>query len=99
MWHNACKTKDIPKDSGRTIEIAGKKIAFFNAGGKFRALYGSCVHRGGPLGEGYLEGSRVTCPWHAWEFDIKTGECSTMKGAKQPVFQVKVKNGEVWVEL
>ncbi len=99
MWHSACKIKDIAKGSGRMMEIAGKKVALFNVGGKFHALYGACVHRGGPLGEGYLEGVRVTCPWHAWEFDVKTGDCSTMKGAKQPSFPVKVEKSEVWVDL
>ena len=76
-----------------------RKVALFNADGQFCALDDVCPHRGGPLGEGYLEGSSVTCPWHAWEFDVKTGECKTTEGMKQKTYATKVENGELFVEV
>ena len=99
MWRSAGRVADFLKDAGKTVEMEGLKVALFNVNGKFYAMADACPHRGGPLGEGFLGGSRVTCPWHAWEFDVKTGECSTMKGAKQKTYAIKIENEEVWVDF
>ena len=47
--------------------------ALFNVGGSFCATQAKCTHRGGPLNEGKLEGSTVTCPWHGSQFNVCTG--------------------------
>lgn len=99
MWHPAGKASDLAKGTGRVVEIAGQKIALFHVGGKFHAMANSCMHRGGPLGDGHLENTQVTCPWHAWEFDVTTGKCLTMEGATQKTFAVKVENGEIRIEV
>lgn len=99
MWRAAGRASEWAAGSGRTVELEGKKIALFHSGGKFYALADACIHRGGPLGQGHLEEGRVTCPWHAWDFEVKSGKCLTMEGAKQPVFPVKVENGELFVDL
>ena len=98
-WCPAAKAADIPAGQGKAVEAEGRRIALFNVGGTFHALADSCPHRGGPLGDGYLDGKNVTCPWHAWEFDVTTGECLTMPDTKQTCFKTKVENGEVWVDL
>ena len=99
MWHAAAKASDIAKGSALSVEVSGKKLALFNLNGKFHALSDLCIHRGGPLGGGHVEEGRVTCPWHAWEFDVKTGSCLTMEGASQKRYAVKVEKGEVFVDL
>ena len=99
MWHFAVKVSELEKGSGRSLEIAGQKIGLFNVDGKFYALADACIHRGGPLGDGHLEGSKVTCPWHAWDFDVKTGDCVTMPGSKQKSFKVKTEKDGIYVEL
>jgi nitrite reductase/ring-hydroxylating ferredoxin subunit len=48
-------------------------VAVFNAGGSFCATQAKCTHRGGPLNEGTLDGSTVTCPWHGSQFNVCTG--------------------------
>ena len=58
------RVSEIQPSQGKTIMVGEKKIAVFNVGGNFYAMDGTCVHRGGPLGEGILEGCIVTCPWH-----------------------------------
>ena len=73
----ACATSDVLPGSGKTVTVGGKEIAVFNVDGVFYALDNTCPHRGGPLGEGELEGCAVTCPWHAWTFDLKTGDSLT----------------------
>lgn len=98
-WHLAVKISDLAKDSGKSLEIEGRKVALFHADGKYYALEDSCIHRGGPLGGGHLEGMTVICPWHAWSFDVKTGECHTTPGAKQKTYPTKTENGNIYVNL
>ena len=65
---------ELELGSCKTVEVQGKVIALFNVGGRIYALDNTCLHQGGPLGEGRLEGEVVTCPWHMWEFNVRTGE-------------------------
>lgn len=60
---------DIGEGTGKSVEVGGKEIALFNSGGNFYAIDNVCLHRGGPLGEGELEGTIVTCPWHGRQYD------------------------------
>jgi nitrite reductase (NADH) small subunit len=66
-------TGEIPVGEGRSFEINGKKIAVFNCDGSFYAIDDTCKHQGGPLGEGELDGTTVTCPWHGWTYDVSSG--------------------------
>ena len=66
--------QDIKPGHGKPINIKGITIALFNVSGKFYAIDNKCAHRGGPLGEGELEGNVVTCPLHGWQYDVTTGK-------------------------
>ncbi|MBI1884294.1 MAG: Rieske (2Fe-2S) protein [Chlamydiae bacterium] len=91
--------KDIPEGTGTALEVEGKSIALFNVEGSFYAIENTCKHRGGPLGEGSLEGKEVICPWHGWQYNVTTGECTTSPSISQAKYNVKVEGEEVWVEL
>ena len=65
---------DVPPGSGKCVEVNGRQIALFNVGGTFHAIDNTCLHRGGPLAEGELDGTVVTCPWHGWQYDVTTGQ-------------------------
>lgn len=65
---------DIPDGEMAIVEVDGQEIVVANLGGKFVAFQNECTHRGGPLGEGILEGGVVECPWHAGQFNVETGE-------------------------
>ena len=93
------KVSDVPEGRATVVEANGKKIAVFHVGGSFHAILNACPHRGGPLGEGAVSGDTVTCPLHAWEFDVKTGESLTAPGQGVEKFKVTVENGEVFVEV
>ena len=67
------KADELQPGQGMVAEVAGKEIALFNVGGTVYALNNTCVHRGGPLGEGDLDGEVVSCPWHNWEYNVTTG--------------------------
>ena len=90
-------TSDIAPGNGIVAEVNGKTIAVFNVEGAFFAIDNTCVHRGGPLGEGEVEGNVVTCPWHAWQYDIKTGQCVNNPSAAVKTYQVKVEGSDVKV--
>ncbi|HET6466529.1 MAG TPA: Rieske 2Fe-2S domain-containing protein, partial [Nitrospiria bacterium] len=69
--------KDIGPGESRVVDVHGEEVALFNLNGTFYAIDNMCVHQGGPLGEGMLEGEDVICPWHSWKYNVKTGVCST----------------------
>ena len=64
---------EVPPGSGKVVVAGGRVLALFNVEGEFYAVDNSCPHRGGPLGEGHLQGKVVTCPWHGWQFDLTCG--------------------------
>jgi len=73
----ACGVSDIAPGTGQVCEVGEKTVAVFNVDGTFHAIDNECPHRSGPLGEGELNDCIVTCPWHAWDFDVRTGESQT----------------------
>jgi nitrite reductase (NADH) small subunit len=90
-------TGDVKPGHGIVAEVNGKTLAVFNVEGVFHAIDNTCVHRGGPLGEGDVDGSVVTCPWHGWQFNVTTGECLKNPAAKVEVYPVQVEGDDVKV--
>lgn len=91
--------EQIPPGQGRTFEVAGHHLALFNVGGTIYATDSACLHRGGPLGEGDLEGEIVTCPWHAWQFNVRTGENPRSPDMCVGTYKVHMDGDTVKVEL
>ncbi len=90
---------DVPVGEGRVVDAEGKTLALFNVDGTFYALDNACPHRGGPLGEGELDGVVAVCPWHAWRWDVKTGANVNNPAVKMTCFPVSLDGGSVYVEL
>jgi nitrite reductase (NADH) small subunit len=86
---------------GALIEVVqgDNPYALCNVAGEIRAISGVCPHHGGPLGQGTLDGSIVTCPWHAYEFDSDTGVCLFSDGLRIPTYPVRIEAGEILVDL
>src|SRR5213592_3257274 len=72
-WIEVAKTSEILPGKRKTLKVFGSSITVFNVEGRFYAIDNTCPHQGGPLGEGALEGEVVTCPWHAWKYNVRTG--------------------------
>jgi nitrite reductase/ring-hydroxylating ferredoxin subunit len=98
-WTRLARVSDCPPATARELVVGEKVIALFNVGGTFYALDGVCPHQGGPLGEGMLEGCVVTCPWHGWQFDVKSGKHQFNQQVVQPRYEVRVEEDWVMVDL
>lgn len=72
-WVSVAKTGDVGDGQMIEVDLEGKAIAIANVAGTFYAIAGECPHQGGPLAEGELEDTTITCPWHNFRFDVTTG--------------------------
>jgi nitrite reductase (NADH) small subunit len=86
---------------GSVMEVsAGEdRYAICNVDGRIHALAGTCPHRGGPLGQGAMNGGNLTCPWHAWEFDCRTGAHDYNPAVKLATFPVQIAGDDILIEL
>ncbi len=96
---HAANTSDIPAGEGKVVKVSGKDVALFNINGKFYAIDNTCKHRGGPLGEGFLDNNTVTCPWHGWQYDVPTGKCITTPTLHQEKYHVKVEDNKILISI
>jgi nitrite reductase/ring-hydroxylating ferredoxin subunit len=94
-----CKTTDIKEGSGRSMEVNGTPLAIFNVDGNFYAINDVCGHRGGPLGEGELDGRTVVCPWHGWRYDVTTGANELVPDLPTHRYDVKIEGEDILVDL
>ena len=90
---------ELPPGSMVEIEHGDATYALCNVKGEIHCFDGLCPHAGGPLAEGNLIGDTVVCPWHAWEFDIRSGATDSDDEAKLAIFPVVVQNGDILVDL
>lgn len=93
------KSTDLEVGACMTIHAEGQDLALYHVEGAFYATANKCAHRGGPLGEGHLEENCVTCPWHGWQFDVKTGASPTHEGAQVKTYPVHVEGEDLFVEI
>jgi nitrite reductase/ring-hydroxylating ferredoxin subunit len=98
-FRKVANTGDIPVGEGRCVEVEGKRIAIFNVDGRFYAIDDTCAHQGGPLGEGELDGTIVTCPWHAWMYDVTTGQNTDDPELCVACYELKVEGTSILVGL
>ena len=90
---------DIPPGTGKAVEVNGKMIAIFNCDGTFYAIDNTCKHQGGPLGEGDLSGTTVTCPWHGWEYDVSSGACTMDGSITVAKYELTVQGDDILVSV
>jgi nitrite reductase (NADH) small subunit len=95
---SVCRVADVPEGRALAVEVDGLRIAVFNDGGRFHALFGRCPHANGALGRGWIEGGEAVCPLHHWRFRLDTGRCTTVRGESVHRFRCEVRGDEVWVE-
>lgn len=92
------RVEDVPLLEGRSVAVGDRRIAVFRTAQGFHALDAACPHRGGPLADGLVADSCVTCPLHGWRFALRSGAAL---GAHPgvAVHEVLERDGELWVRL
>ena len=99
QWVKLCGTSEVPSDgSAGQYTASGVDICLANDNGKLSAVDNWCPHRRGPLGEGWLEEGKIVCPWHAWAFDLTTGDCPEER-SKVAVYPLKLEGDDVLVNI
>jgi nitrite reductase/ring-hydroxylating ferredoxin subunit len=88
---------EIAPGQGKCVMAGDRELAVFNVNGTFHAIDNTCPHQGGPLGDGELDGTVVTCPWHGWRFDVSNGTSPIIPGIKLSKYEVKVEGDDVLV--
>jgi len=89
----------IPADSVTEVTVGGEPYALCNVGGRITALCGTCLHRGGPLGQGTLDGDYVVCPWHGWEWNSQTGANDMDPAQRVATYAVEVRGDDILLDV
>lgn len=101
QWVRLCGVGEAPAEGQvGEAQVEGVDVCLARIGGELSAVENRCPHRGGPLGQGWVEAQMVVCPWHAWSFDVKTGvgEFPAHK-ERIKVFPVQVAGEDVLVDM
>lgn len=88
---------DIPESRARVVTLADERVALFKHDGQIHAVSNVCKHQNGPLGEGRIVDGCITCPWHGFQYDPKTGASPPPFDESIPTFRAVVRDGRVWV--
>ncbi|MBI4440723.1 Rieske (2Fe-2S) protein [Candidatus Woesearchaeota archaeon] len=92
------KVADFQKP--KCVMVKGKEIACFLVDGKIHCIENACPHAGGPLCEGDLAEFTVTCPWHGWSFDVRSGDAvNPQYAAGATAYKVEVKGDDVFIDM
>jgi nitrite reductase (NADH) small subunit len=90
---------DVPVGTAREFVADGRVLAVFATEEGYVALHGLCAHAGGPLAKGKVQGGVVTCPWHGWQYWLKTGQHCLSSGVLQERYDIIVEDEQLWVML
>ncbi len=98
--HKVGETSDVPPGSAIAVEIKGQRLALFNIDGKFYAIDATCPHSGGPLSEGDVDETAVTCPWHGASFNLADGSVLSPPADEDVAsYRVPVDGSEIMVVI
>lgn len=99
-WYEVCGTDDIPLRGARCVKTPLGPIGLFRtADGRIFAIEDRCPHRGGPLTQGIVHGTAVTCPLHNWAISLETGTALGADSGATRTFAVRAEGGRVWLAL
>ena len=99
MFVTVGQVSDFTPGQGRMVVVGGRDVALFRLGDEFYALDNLCLHRGGPLCDGDIDNEVVTCPWHGWSYEIKTGTMVQDPRVGVSKHEVKIDGNAVSIRL
>ena len=98
-FERAASLSEVAAGTIKEVQVGGKTVALANVGGLFFAIDNTCLHRGGPLGEGQLEANVVTCPWHGWQFNVTTGKAVMNPDEGVACYRTEVRGDAVFIDV
>ena len=99
MWIEAASVTEIPVGSSKIVSHKRMELALFHTEEGYFCIENFCPHAGGPLGEGCLQGYMVTCPWHSWDFDVRSGRLCHNTEVAVPTYACRVTEEAVGKKL
>ncbi len=90
---------EIPEGQRKIIQVGEVSIGVFHHKGGWYALKNSCLHRGGPVCTGVLEGDVLTCPWHGYQYFVTSGKLIVDPTAKLETYNVDIRSGQVYIAV
>jgi nitrite reductase/ring-hydroxylating ferredoxin subunit/hemoglobin-like flavoprotein len=96
---DVAEAADIPEGERKIVKVDGLTIGVFHHNGGWYALRSSCVHRGGPVATGALEGDILTCPWHGFQYTVTDGRCLADPSAQLDIYPVAIEDGRVYLHV
>lgn len=97
--YRVASLSDLVMGQGIEVVAGDRVLALFRTTDGVFAIDGVCAHAGGPVGKGTLKGTIVTCPWHGWQYDIKSGQNCLNARICQPAFPTVIEGDDVFVEM
>ena len=98
-WVAAGPATAIPEGRATIATLpSGDRVAIFRHEGQLSAISNACAHQNGPLGEGRILDCLVTCPWHGFQYDVRSGQSPAPFTEKIPTYRLKIEDGEVFVD-
>jgi nitrite reductase (NADH) small subunit len=93
------RADDLEPGTITTVRARDAQVALARVGDDFYALTNECAHLKGPVGEGRLDGCVVGCPWHGWQYDVRTGRNVFDLAIGIRTYEVRVEDGNVQVAV
>jgi nitrite reductase (NADH) small subunit/3-phenylpropionate/trans-cinnamate dioxygenase ferredoxin subunit len=99
MFVRVAEVSDVPPGSCKAVDVRGAKVALCNVEGQFYAVEDECPHMGAQLSSGFVVECQISCPWHAWEFELTTGNwtASPNPSTRLKRYAVRVEGPDVLV--
>ncbi len=95
-----CEAAELPEEGAAKEFAAGDRVlCVARVNGQISAMDNECPHHGGPLAEGTIEEGKMVCPWHAWAFDLHTGESTHSPQSRVEVYEIKVNGDTVYAKV
>ena len=98
-WVTVGAVEAFPVGTVKAVKVAGKQVAICNDNGEIFAVENACPHKGGPLGQGWIKGAVVTCPWHRFRFDLRRGCSVTNEDMRVCTYPLRVEDGMLKIGL
>ena len=93
-------TTELPAvGEAKEFPCGDRTLCVANMNGTYAAVDNVCAHRGGPLGQGIVEGSKIVCPWHGWEFELETGRNPFTPNLSVASYELKVDGDAFYARL